>query len=178
MRIIVCSPQVPFARGGAEILAERLTQELAARGHEADLVTMPFKWYPGENVLTHALLWRLADLTEVDGQPVDLVTGRSSRRTSKHPNKVVWLVHQFRQAYEPDRTDLGQFSESAEDARAASRRAPARRRGAGRGAQARGDLAEGRTLSSATTASKRRCSCRPRSASTSAARTTATSSCP
>jgi glycosyltransferase involved in cell wall biosynthesis len=116
MRILVCSPQVPFARGGAEILAERLTQELAARGHEADLVTMPFKWYPRENVLTHALLWRLADLTEVDGRPVDLVIGtKFPSYVVKHPNKVVWLVHQFRQAYELDRTELGQFSESAED---------------------------------------------------------------
>src|SRR6185436_14865857 len=26
-----------------------------------------------------------------------------------HPNKVVWLVHQFRQAYELDGTELGQF---------------------------------------------------------------------
>jgi glycosyltransferase involved in cell wall biosynthesis len=116
MRILVCSPQVPFARGGAEILAERLTQELVARGHEADLVTMPFKWYPRENVLTHALLWRLADLTEVDGRPIDLVIGtKFPSYVVKHPNKVVWLVHQFRQAYELDRTELGQFSESAED---------------------------------------------------------------
>jgi glycosyltransferase involved in cell wall biosynthesis len=116
MRILVCSPQVPFARGGAEILAERLMQELAARGHEAELVTMPFKWYPRENVLTHALLWRLADLTEVEGRPVDLVIGtKFPSYVVKHPNKVVWLVHQFRQAYELDRTDLGQFSESAED---------------------------------------------------------------
>jgi glycosyltransferase involved in cell wall biosynthesis len=116
MRILVCSPQVPFARGGAEILAERLTQELAARGHEADLVTMPFKWYPRENLLTHALLWRLADLTEVDGQPVDLVIGtKFPSYVVKHPNKVVWLVHQFRQAYELDSTELGQFSESVED---------------------------------------------------------------
>jgi glycosyltransferase involved in cell wall biosynthesis len=33
----------------------------------------------------------------------------------RHPNKVVWLVHQFRQAYDYDRTELGQFSESPED---------------------------------------------------------------
>ena len=26
MRIAVCSPQVPFAHGGAEVLAERLTE--------------------------------------------------------------------------------------------------------------------------------------------------------
>jgi len=33
----------------------------------------------------------------------------------RHPNKVVWLLHQFRQAYELDRTELGQFGESAEE---------------------------------------------------------------
>ncbi len=116
MRILVCSPQVPFARGGAEILAERLTAELRARGHEADLVTMPFKWYPGERVLTHALLWRLADLEEVDGRRVDLVIGtKFPSYVIRHPNKVVWLVHQFRQAYELDRTELGQFDESAQE---------------------------------------------------------------
>ena len=116
MRILVCSPQVPFARGGAEILAERLTRELRERGHDADLVTMPFKWYPRTKVLTHALLWRMADLTEVDGRPVELVIGtKFPSYVIKHPNKVVWLVHQFRQAYELDGTDLGQFSDSPED---------------------------------------------------------------
>ena len=52
MRIAVCSPQVPFARGGAEIFADTLVDELRARGHEAELVTIPFKWYPGARVLT------------------------------------------------------------------------------------------------------------------------------
>jgi glycosyltransferase involved in cell wall biosynthesis len=116
MRIAVCSPQVPFARGGAEILAERLTEELQARGHEADLVTIPFKWYPGEKVLTHALMWRLLDLDEVDGRKVDLVIGtKFPSYVVRHPNKVVWLVHQFRQAYELDRTELGQFGESPQE---------------------------------------------------------------
>ncbi len=116
VRIAVCSPQVPFARGGAEILAERLTQELAERGHEADLVTMPFKWYPGATVLTHAALWRMVDLSEVDGRPVELVIAtKFPSYVVKHPNKVVWLVHQFRQAYDLDRTELGQFGETPED---------------------------------------------------------------
>lgn len=111
MRILVCSPQVPFARGGAEILAERLTEELAGRGHESDLVTIPFKWYPGTRVLDQAFLWRLVDLTEVDGRPVDLVIGtKFPSYLVRHPRKVVWLVHQFRQAYELDGTELGQFS--------------------------------------------------------------------
>ncbi len=116
MRIAVCSPQVPFARGGAEILAERLTEELQARDHQADLVTVPFKWYPGERVLTQAFLWRLLDLDEADGRPIDLVIAtKFPSYVVRHPNKVVWLVHQFRQAYDLDRTDLGQFDESPRD---------------------------------------------------------------
>src|SRR6187551_1714974 len=122
MRIAVLRPQVPFARGGAEIFTDELVTELRARGHEADLVSVPFKWYPGARVLTQAFLWRLLDLEESDGRPIDLVVGtKFPSYLVRHPNKRVWLVHQFRQAYELDRTELGQFSESPED-RAVRRR--------------------------------------------------------
>jgi len=121
MKIAVCSAQVPFARGGTEIFVDDLVGELRARGHEADLVTVPYKWYPGTRVLTQAFLWRLVDLTEADGRPIDLVIAtKFPSYAVRHPNKVVWLLHQFRQAYELDRTELGQFGESAED-RAARR---------------------------------------------------------
>jgi glycosyltransferase involved in cell wall biosynthesis len=107
---------VPFARGGVEIFTDDLVTELRERGYEADLVSVPFKWYPGERVLTQAFLWRLLDLDEADGRRVDLVIAtKFPSYVVKHPNKVVWLVHQFRQAYELDRTELGQFGESPED---------------------------------------------------------------
>lgn len=116
MRIAVCRPQVPFARGGAEIMTDALVAELRARGHEADLVTVPFKWYPAHAVLTQAFVWRLVDLTEVDGRPVDMVVAtKFPSYVVRHPEKRVWLIHQFRQAYELDGTDLGQFGPSAED---------------------------------------------------------------
>ena len=116
MRIAVCAPQVPFVRGGAEIFAERLAHELRGHGHEAELVTIPFKWYPGARVLSQAFLWRLADLEESDGTPIDLVVAtKFPSYCVRHPNKVVWLLHQFRQAYELDATDLAQFGDSAED---------------------------------------------------------------
>jgi glycosyltransferase involved in cell wall biosynthesis len=116
VRIVVCRPQVPFARGGAEIFADDLVRELIARGHDADLVSVPFKWYPGQRVLTQAFLWRLLDLEEADGRRIDLVVAtKFPSYCVRHPRKVVWLLHQFRQAYELDRTDLGQFSESPAD---------------------------------------------------------------
>jgi glycosyltransferase involved in cell wall biosynthesis len=110
VRIAVCAPQVPFVRGGAEILAESLVNELRRRDHEAELVTIPFTWYPRARVLSQALLWRLADLEESEGRPIDLVIAtKFPSYAVRHPNKVVWLVHQFRQAYELDGTPLGQF---------------------------------------------------------------------
>jgi glycosyltransferase involved in cell wall biosynthesis len=114
MRIAVCLPQVPFAHGGAEVLAETLVAELNRRDHEAALVTVPYKWYPEARVLSQAFLWRLLDLEESDGRPIDLVIAtKFPSYVVRHPNKVVWLVHQFRQAYELDRTELGQFGEEA-----------------------------------------------------------------
>ena len=116
MRIAVCRPQVPFARGGAEIFTDRLVDELRARGHEADLVSVPFKWYPGTRVLTQAFLWRMLDLEEADGQRIDLVVAtKFPSYLVRHSDKRVWLVHQFRQAYELDGTALGQYSDSPED---------------------------------------------------------------
>ena len=103
-------------RGGAEIFTDKLVEELRARGHETALVTIPFKWYPGTKVLSQAFLWRLADLEEADGAPIDLVVAtKFPSYCVRHPNKRVWVLHQFRQAYELDRTDLGQFGEEPED---------------------------------------------------------------
>ena len=116
MRIAVCRPQVPFARGGAEIFTDRLVDELRARGHDADLVSVPFKWYPGTRVLTQAFLWRMLDLEEADGQRIDLVVAtKFPSYVVRHAEKRVWLVHQFRQAYELDGTELGQFGDSPDD---------------------------------------------------------------
>jgi glycosyltransferase involved in cell wall biosynthesis len=116
VRIAVCRPQVPFVYGGAELMADQLVSELRARSHEAETVSVPFKWYPGSRVLDQAFLWRLVDLSEADGRPIDrVISTRFPAYCVRHPNKVVWVLHQFRQAYDFDRTDLGQFSESPKD---------------------------------------------------------------
>ena len=112
MRIAVCAPQVPFERGGTEILAETLAGQLRQRGHEVEDDKIPFKWYPGARAVRDALLWRLLDLEEAQGRPIDLVIAtKFPSYAIRHANKVVWLVHQFRQAYELDGADFGQFDQ-------------------------------------------------------------------
>jgi glycosyltransferase involved in cell wall biosynthesis len=116
MRIAVCAPQVPFERGGTEVLAETLVHELSRRDHDVELMRIPFKWYPGTQALRAALQWRLLDLEETQSGPIELVIAtKFPSYAVRHPNKVVWLVHQFRQAYELDRAELGQFGEDPFD---------------------------------------------------------------
>ena len=101
MRVCICGVQVPFARGGSELLIEALGRELRARHVETETVLLPFKWYPDKEVLSHALAWRLIDLTESQGRPIDLVVAtKFPSYLVRHPRKVLWLFHQFRQAYD------------------------------------------------------------------------------
>lgn len=101
MRVLALTTQVPFVRGGAERLAEGLIQAIRQAGHDAELVSIPFKWYPAERVLDHMLAARLLDLTEACGDKIDRVIGlKFPTYLIPHPNKVMWLVHQHRDAYD------------------------------------------------------------------------------
>src|SRR5687767_15865552 len=82
-RVIVCEAQVPFVHGSAELHVRELLRELRARGYEAELVSVPFKWYPKEEILPHAAAWRLLDLSESNGEPVDLVIAKIGRASCR-----------------------------------------------------------------------------------------------
>jgi glycosyltransferase involved in cell wall biosynthesis len=115
-RIIVCEAQVPFVRGGAEYLVRTLVTQLQRRGFDAELVSVPFKWYPKGEILAHAAAWRLIDLSESNGQPIDLViASKFPTYFVRHPNKVTWLVHQHRAAYELCGTEFSDFHHVEED---------------------------------------------------------------
>src|ERR1039458_9808224 len=117
-RVLVCTAQVPFASGGAERHAEGLVREIAAFGHEAELVRLPFKWYPRAEILTSALAWRLLDLSEADGKRVDLVIPmKYPSYLGRHENKVVWLIHPLRPADYRFGTAESDFTASPEDTR-------------------------------------------------------------
>jgi glycosyltransferase involved in cell wall biosynthesis len=101
MRVLIATAQVPFIRGGAEAHAEGLRDALRAEGHEAEIIAIPFKWYPPEKILDHMLACHLLDVTEAAGRPVDLLIGlKFPAYLIEHPNKVLWILHQYRTAYE------------------------------------------------------------------------------
>jgi glycosyltransferase involved in cell wall biosynthesis len=109
--ILVCEAQVPFVHGGAEIHVRELVRELRERGFLAELVSVPFKWYPKQEILPHAAAWRLLDLSESNGRPIDLViASKFPTYFVRHPRKVAWLIHQYRAAYELCGTEYSDFS--------------------------------------------------------------------
>lgn len=112
-RILICATQVPFVRGGAEYLVESLRDELQRRGHTVDVVALPFQWHPVERIIDSALAWRLLDISHVNGEPVDLVIAtKFPSYLIRHARKVLWLVHQHRQAYDWYGTPLSDFDGS------------------------------------------------------------------
>jgi glycosyltransferase involved in cell wall biosynthesis len=110
--VLVCGVQVPLVSGGAELLVRSLVAQLRARGFDAEEVLVPFKSYPKEEILSHAAAWRMLDLSESNSRPIDLVVGtKFPSYWVRHPAKVVWLMHQYRAAYELCGTDFIEHSE-------------------------------------------------------------------
>jgi glycosyltransferase involved in cell wall biosynthesis len=96
MKIAVLNNWVPFLRGGAEHLADALVAKLAEYGHQALLVRVPFRWDPPEKIVDHMLACRLMRLPNVDRA----IALKFPAFYVPHPNKIFWLLHQFRQAYD------------------------------------------------------------------------------
>jgi glycosyltransferase involved in cell wall biosynthesis len=101
VRIAVCHPHAAFTRGGAEMHTESVVRALRDAGHEAEMVSVPFKWYPPAELVHQMAVWRSLDLSESNGIPIDMVIAlRFPGYLVRHERKVVWLIHQHRTAYE------------------------------------------------------------------------------
>jgi len=101
MKVLVINNMAPFVWGGAEELAENLKQNLIIHGHEAEILRIPFKYEPANDIISQMMMVRAFELTNVDHVialkfPVYLI---------RHPKKTIWLLHQYRQAY--DLFDVG-----------------------------------------------------------------------
>jgi glycosyltransferase involved in cell wall biosynthesis len=101
VRIVIATVQIPFVTGGAESHAAGLRAALLREGHEAEIVTVPFNPAVPERIADQMLACRLLDLTEIHGTRVDRLIGlKFPAYLIPHPNKVVWVLHQHRAAYD------------------------------------------------------------------------------
>jgi len=120
--IAVCEAQVPFVHGGAELHVRGLVRELRRRGYRAERVSVPFKWYPKEELLTNAAAWRMIDLSEANGERIDLVVAtKFPTYFVRHASKITWLFHQYRAIYDLCGTAYSEFIHAERDVRLRAR---------------------------------------------------------
>lgn len=114
-KIAICHSHVPFVEGGAELLVNSLKRELCSRNYSVDIIQLPFKWYPNEQLIQSMMNWKFIDLSESNGEKIDLVIGTKFPSYGiEHKNKVTWLVHQFRQVYDLLGTQYSNYDYSPE----------------------------------------------------------------
>lgn len=101
MRILIPSVQVPFILGGAQIMTEGLRDALVAHGHEVEIVRFPFKFSP-ESYLSQSMDYCLENqFDNFNGYHIDKVIAlQFPAYYVKHPEKILWLMHQHRAVYE------------------------------------------------------------------------------
>jgi glycosyltransferase involved in cell wall biosynthesis len=116
--VVVCEAQVPFVHGGAELHARGLVENLRRRGCKVERVAVPFKWYPKEELLTQIAAWRMIDISESNGERIDLaIATKFPTYFARHPNKITWLFHQYRAIYDLCGTPYSEFTHAEADVR-------------------------------------------------------------
>jgi glycosyltransferase involved in cell wall biosynthesis len=109
MKVLVLINSVPFVRGGAEELFDHLVSNLKAAGVEAEGFRIPFSWNPPERIIDEMFIARQTRLHNVDR----LIALKFPVYLVPWPDKTIWLLHQFRQAY--DLLESGQSNIPSDD---------------------------------------------------------------
>jgi len=116
--VVVCATQVPFVHGGAELHVRGLVDNLRRRGYKAECASVPFKWYPKQELPAQIAAWRMIDLSEANGERIDLAIGtKFPSYFVRHPNKITWLFHQYRAIYDLIGTPFSEFTHAEADVR-------------------------------------------------------------
>lgn len=102
MKVLVVNNMAPFVWGGAEELAVHLQRNLIAAGHESEVLRIPFQWEPASRIPSQMLMVRGLEMWNVDR----VIALKFPAYLLRHPHKTLWLLHQYRQAY--DLFDAGQ----------------------------------------------------------------------
>jgi glycosyltransferase involved in cell wall biosynthesis len=82
--------------GGAEELATELCVQLEVHGHRSELLRIPFQWDPASRIPSQMLMARSLELDNVD----HVIALKFPAYLIRHPRKTLWVLHQYRQAYD------------------------------------------------------------------------------
>jgi glycosyltransferase involved in cell wall biosynthesis len=102
VNVLVLTTRVPFIHGGAEELRDNLVLNLRRAGVTAEAMSLPFTWEPAERLVEEMWIARTIEVANADR----VIALKFPAYLVPHPNKVCWVLHQYRQAY--DLFDAGQ----------------------------------------------------------------------
>jgi glycosyltransferase involved in cell wall biosynthesis len=106
MKIAIVNAMVPFIYGGAEFHVKSLNDKLIEFGYDAQIIRFPFSWWPVNNIIDGIMAARLTKLDNIDM----MIGFKFPTYLIPHENKKVWLIHQFRQAYDLEGTEHDFFT--------------------------------------------------------------------
>lgn len=101
MKIVLTTAQALFVKGGAEFLTENLCTALTKAGHQVEIVNIPFMDRPLDIIEEQIVASRLMEIASTWAGKTDLCIGlKFPSYYIPHPNKVLWMLHQHRAAYD------------------------------------------------------------------------------
>lgn len=96
MKIALVNTLAPFVRGGAEVLVDDLQEQLLLRNHQVTLFRLPFPDSYEVPLIEMVLASQLLDFTAYDR----VIAFKFPAYCVCHPQKTLWIFHQFRQVYD------------------------------------------------------------------------------
>jgi len=96
MKVLIVTNMVPFVHGGAEELCFHLVKNIREYGHEAEAIKIPFTYEPAERIIEEMVLCKNICLGNAD----KVIALKFPAYLIPCENKIFWLVHQYRQAYD------------------------------------------------------------------------------
>jgi glycosyltransferase involved in cell wall biosynthesis len=103
LKVLIVTNAAPFIWGGAEELALNLSKQLnLLKGVESEILRIPFQWEPKERLPVEVMLNQNFSIVNTDR----VIALKFPAYHVQHERKTLWLLHQFRQAY--DLMDAGQ----------------------------------------------------------------------
>lgn len=108
MKIALVTSIVPFIQGGARNIVDWLSETLRARGHQTEIIAIPFDESP-HNILAQMAAFRMIDLTNRADM---VVCFRPPSYLVQHPRKVLWFIHHLRPYYDLWDTEYRGFADT------------------------------------------------------------------
>ena len=96
MNVLIVNNMAPFVWGGAEELAVNLRDQIKAAGHKSEVLRVPFQWEPAHGIPSQMVMARWLEFENVDR----IIALKFPAYLAQHEHKTLWLLHQYRQAYD------------------------------------------------------------------------------